>query len=248
MELLENIDKARLPRHVAIIMDGNGRWARGKGKFRVFGHKKGVNAVRTVAETAAELGIKYLTLYTFSTENWSRPMAEVNALMDLLVRTIEKELPTLQKNNIRLDAIGHLESLPKSCIDKLNHAKEATASNDGMTLVLALSYSAKWDITKAVRRIAEDFKSGQLTSEDINDALITRYLSTHNIPEPELLIRTSGELRISNFLLWEIAYSELYFTDVLWPDFRSEDLYKAIVDYQKRDRRFGRISEEKKQP
>ncbi len=244
MNLKEQISSERLPQHIAVIMDGNGRWAKGKGKFRIFGHQHGVTAVRETAEACAELGIKYLTLYAFSTENWSRPQTEVNALMDLLVKTIQKELPTLNKNNIKLDAIGHLESLPDSCRKNLADAIDATAANNGMTLVLALSYSAKWDITKAVKCIAEDVFAGKLKSEDINDQLITKYLSTHNIPEPELLIRTSGELRISNFLLWEIAYSELYFTEILWPDFRRDDLYRAILDYQKRERRFGKTSEQ----
>lgn len=245
MDLKEQIISETLPQHIAIIMDGNGRWAKGKGKFRIFGHQHGVTAVRETTETCAELGVKYLTLYAFSTENWSRPEKEVNALMDLLVKTIQKELPTLQKNNIKLDAIGHLESLPGSCLDNLKDAIDQTKDNDGMTLVLALSYSAKWDITKAVKQIALDLKAGMISEEEINDSLITKYLSTHNIPEPELLIRTSGELRISNFLLWEIAYSELYFTEVLWPDFRREDLYRAIIDYQKRERRFGKTSEQK---
>lgn len=238
------IIKERLPRHVAIIMDGNGRWAKGQGKFRVFGHTKGVDTVKEITETAADLGIKYLTLYAFSTENWSRPIKEVNALMDLLVRTIKKEMPTLMKNNIRLDAIGNLDSLPKKCLENLNEAKEKTSNNSGMTLVLALSYSAKWDICDAVKRIASDVQAGLINQDQINDDLISKYLSTHGIPEPELLIRTSGELRISNFLLWEIAYSELYFTDVLWPDFRKEELFKALIDYQKRERRFGKTSEQ----
>lgn len=238
------IIKERLPRHVAIIMDGNGRWAKGQGKFRVFGHTKGVDTVKEITETAADLGIKYLTLYAFSTENWSRPIKEVNALMDLLVRTIKKEMPTLMKNNIRLDAIGNLDSLPKKCLENLNEAKEKTSNNSGMTLVLALSYSAKWDICDAVKRIASDVQAGLINQDQINDDLISKYLSTHGIPEPELLIRTSGELRISNFLLWEIAYSELYFTDVLWPDFSKEELFKALIDYQKRERRFGKTSEQ----
>ncbi|MDX5321256.1 MAG: isoprenyl transferase [Bacteroidota bacterium] len=244
MSLLGQINKERLPKHVAIIMDGNGRWAKGQGKFRVFGHHKGVDTVKEITETAAELGIKYLTLYAFSTENWSRPKAEVNALMDLLVKTIKKEMPTLMKNNIRLDAIGNMDSLPNKCLANLNEAKEKTSNNSGMTLVLALSYSAKWDIAEAVKRIALDVQQGLIKQNDIDDHLITRYLSTHGIPEPELLIRTSGELRISNFLLWEIAYSELYFTDVLWPDFSKEELFKALIDYQNRERRFGKISEQ----
>lgn len=244
MSLESHINKERLPQHIAIIMDGNGRWAKGRGKYRVFGHNKGVETVKEITETSASLGIKYLTLYAFSTENWSRPVREVNALMDILVRTIKKEMPTLMKNNIRLDAIGNLESLPVKCLANLNEAKEKTSNNTGMTLVLALSYSAKWDICEAVKRIALDVKSGSVKPEEINNELITKYLSTHGIPEPELLIRTSGELRISNFLLWEIAYSELYFTDVLWPDFSKEELFKAIIDYQNRERRFGKTSEQ----
>jgi len=238
------INRERLPKHVAIIMDGNGRWAKGKGKYRVFGHTKGVDTVKEITETAADLGIKYLTLYAFSTENWSRPIKEVNALMDLLVRTIKKEMPTLMKNNIRLDAIGNLDSLPSKCLANLNEAKEKTSNNSGMTLVLALSYSAKWDICDAVKRIAVDVQAGLVQKDQINDELISKYLSTHGIPEPELLIRTSGELRISNFLLWEIAYSELYFTDVLWPDFSKEELFKALINYQNRERRFGKTSEQ----
>ncbi|MBI1221588.1 MAG: isoprenyl transferase [Bacteroidetes bacterium] len=244
MTLEGQINKERLPRHIAIIMDGNGRWAKGQGKFRVFGHHKGVDTVKEITETAAELGVKYLTLYAFSTENWNRPKAEVNALMDLLVKTIKREMPTLMKNNIRLDAIGNMDSLPSKCLKNLNEAKELTCNNSGMTLVLALSYSAKWDICEAVKKIASDVQSGAIKKEEIDNNLITKYLSTHDIPEPELLIRTSGELRISNFLLWEIAYSELYFTDVLWPDFSSEELFKAIIDYQNRERRFGKTSEQ----
>lgn len=240
----ERIDGNNLPKHIAIIMDGNGRWARGKGKFRIFGHQNGVTAVREVTEACAEIGISYLTLYAFSTENWKRPTREVNALMDLLVKTIQKELPTLQKNGIRLQAIGNIGSLPEKCHKGLMEAIEQTSANQRMTLNLALSYSAKWDITNAVQLIANDIKSGKLQPVDIDDVLISSYLSTKNMPEPELLIRTSGEYRISNFLLWEIAYSELYFTDVLWPDFRKEDLLEAIIDYQQRERRFGKTSEQ----
>lgn len=225
-------------------MDGNGRWARGKGKFRIFGHQNGVTAVRDVTEACAELGVKYLTLYAFSTENWNRPVEEVNALMDLLVKTIHKEIPTLQKNSIRLHAIGNIGSLPAKCRETLLDAIEKTSGNTRMTLNLALSYSAKWDITNAVRSIAGEVKAGRLDPAGIDDTVITRYLSTRDIPEPELLIRTSGEYRISNFLLWEIAYSELYFTHVLWPDFRKENLYEAILDYQQRERRFGKTSEQ----
>ena len=244
MSLKDQINTERLPKHIAIIMDGNGRWAKSKGKFRIFGHKSGVVSVRETTEACAELGVKYLTLYAFSTENWSRPVEEVNALMDLLVGTIEKEIPTLQKNSIRLTAIGDLASLPNSCRNKLFNAIEETKNNTRMQLVLALSYSAKWDLTNGVRNIAHDIKEGKIDINDINDDLIDNYLSTKGIPHPELLIRTSGEQRISNFLLWEIAYSELYFTPVLWPDFRRDDLYKAILDYQNRERRFGKTSEQ----
>ncbi len=244
MSLKEQINLQHLPKHIAVIMDGNGRWAKGKGKFRIFGHKSGVISVRETTEACAELGIKYLTLYAFSTENWSRPKKEVDALMDLLVDTIEKEIPTLQKNSIRLTAIGNINSLPNGCQAKLQHAIEETKNNERMQLVLALSYSAKWDLTNCVKNIAQDIKQGKIDIEAINDDLIDSYLSTKGIPHPELLIRTSGEQRISNFLLWEIAYSELYFTPVLWPDFRKEDLYKALIDYQKRERRFGKTSEQ----
>lgn len=244
MSLKEQISTQRLPKHIAIIMDGNGRWAKSKGKFRIFGHKNGVVSVRETTEACAELGVKYLTLYAFSTENWNRPKREVNALMDLLVDTIEKEIPTLQKNGISLTAIGDINSLPKSAQGKLKHAIEETKGNDRMQLVLALSYSAKWDLTNCVKSIAQDIKNGTIDIDAINDDLIDSYLSTKGIPHPELLVRTSGEQRISNFLLWEIAYSELYFTPVLWPDFRKEDLYKAIIDYQNRERRFGKTSEQ----
>lgn len=244
MSLKDQINTERLPQHIAIIMDGNGRWAKGKGKFRIFGHKNGVISVRETTEACAELGVKHLTLYAFSTENWNRPQAEVNALMDLLVATIEKEIPTLQKNGIKLTAIGDLASLPKSCYNKLQHAINETKDNTRMQLVLALSYSAKWDLTNGVKNIARDIKNGTLDIGQINDELIDSYLSTKGIPHPELLIRTSGEQRISNFLLWEIAYSELYFTPVLWPDFRKEDLYKALIEYQNRERRFGKTSEQ----
>jgi undecaprenyl diphosphate synthase len=244
MSLKDQILPDHLPRHIAIIMDGNGRWAKRKGKYRIFGHQNGVIAVRDTVETCAELQIGYLTLYAFSTENWARPQEEVNALMNLLVRTIEKELPVLQKNNIRLTAIGNIDSLPSGCREKLASAAEQTRHNTGLTLVLALSYSAKWDITNAVRKITFDVQEKKLSPEAIDDKTIGQYLSTRDIPAPELLIRTSGEHRISNFLLWEIAYSELYFTDVLWPDFRKEDLYLAIIDFQKRERRFGKTSDQ----
>jgi undecaprenyl diphosphate synthase len=225
-------------------MDGNGRWAKQKGKTRIFGHHNGVTAVRETTEAAAEIGIKFLTLYAFSTENWSRPKSEVDALMKLLVRTINKETKTLNKNNIRLLAIGDLESLPKSCHNELKEAMDNTAGNTRMSLVLALSYSSKWEIVNAVKQIAEKVKNGELRMDQINNELLSGFLTTKGIPDPELLIRTSGEYRISNFLLWQIAYSELYFTQKLWPDFRKEDLYEALIDYQNRERRFGKTTEQ----
>lgn len=234
----------RVPQHVAIIMDGNGRWAKQKGHLRIFGHRQGVKAVRSAIESAAEIGVKYLTLYAFSNENWTRPEQEVNALMELLVDTIESELPTLMKNRIKLATIGDLEKLPKKCQAQLDTTKAKTAENDALTLVLALSYSGRWDIIEAVKRIGNDVKSGKLSPEDINDEVLDKALNTSCFPNPDLLIRTSGEQRISNFLLWEIAYSELYFTPVLWPDFTKDDFYKAIVDYQGRERRFGKTSEQ----
>ncbi|MDZ7741959.1 MAG: isoprenyl transferase [Bacteroidota bacterium] len=244
MGLEEKIDKKKLPRHVAIIMDGNGRWALKQGKNRTFGHQNGVEAVRQTSEAAAELGVEYLTLYAFSTENWNRPKEEIDALMKLLVKTIDQETPTLNKNKIRLNAIGNLTSLPEDSYQRLMRAIDDTAANDRMTLNLALSYSARWEITEALKKIAGEVKEGRLDADDIDQALINRYLSTAGMPDPELLIRTSGEYRISNYLLWQIAYAELYFTSVLWPDFRKDDLYKAIIDYQCRERRFGKISEQ----
>ncbi len=225
-------------------MDGNGRWAKEKGKFRIFGHKNGVKAVREVSEGCAELGVKFLTLYAFSTENWNRPKIEVNALMTLLVKTIRTETKTLMENGIKLDAIGDRSTLPKECIKELDEAIEITKDNTRMTLILALSYSAKWDIVNATKRIAEMTKNGDVAIKDIDEDLINKTLTTYKYPHPELMIRTSGELRISNFLLWEIAYSELYFTTVLWPDYRKEHLYEAILDYQSRERRFGKTSEQ----
>ncbi len=240
----EKIDLEKLPKHIAIIMDGNGRWALQHGLDRVGGHYEGVDSVRDIAEAAANLGVKYLTLYTFSTENWSRPKSEVDALMSLFVETIVKELDTLNKNNISLNAIGDLKSLPGENYKKLTETIEKTSGNDRMTLTLAMSYSSRWEIVDAVQKVAFDIESGKLKSKDITEDIFESYLSTHNIPDPELLIRTSGELRVSNYLLWQIAYSELYFTDVLWPDFREEELYKAIVEYQDRERRFGLTSEQ----
>ncbi len=246
MSQVPNINKENLPLHIAVIMDGNGRWAKEKGKLRIFGHQNGVKAVRDTVESAAEIGIKHLTLYAFSTENWNRPKFEVNALMELLVSTINKETKTLMENNIRLNAIGDLEQLPSSCLRELKEAIDKTKDNTRMTLHLALSYSSKWEITQAVKKIAEEVKEGKLDLATINDSTLDQYLTTAGIPDPELLIRTSGEHRISNFLLWQIAYSEFYFTDKLWPDFRKEDLYDAIIDYQSRERRFGKTSEQVK--
>lgn len=244
--LKSNINIERLPKHIAIIMDGNGRWAKGKGKLRVFGHQSGVLAVRDTVEAAAELGVQHLTLYAFSTENWNRPKYEVNALMELLISTINKETKTLMDNNIRLNAIGDMSQLPKGCLKELEEAKKKTENNTRMTLHLALSYSSKWEIINAVKQIAAKVKSDEMKVEDIDDAIFESHLTTAGTPDPELLVRTSGEHRISNFLMWQIAYSELYFTDKLWPDFRKEDLYEAIVDYQSRERRFGKTSEQVK--
>jgi undecaprenyl diphosphate synthase len=238
------IDPTKLPKHVAVIMDGNGRWAKQRGKLRTFGHTSGVKAVRETVECAAEIGIEYLTLYAFSTENWNRPMFEINALMTLLVKTINKETKTLTDNNIKLNAIGNLESLPKSCYRELMEAIDKTKGNTRMTLTLALSYSSKWEMTEAIKAIAKNVKSGKLAVEDICESTIDEHLCTLGIPDPELLIRTSGEHRISNFLLWQIAYAELYFTDKLWPDFNRVEFELAIIDYQGRERRFGKISEQ----
>lgn len=242
----EQINKNKLPKHIAIIMDGNGRWAKQRGKNRVFGHKNGVKAVREATEAAAELGVGYLTLYAFSTENWNRPETEINALMGLLVSTIHKEINTLLKNNIKLHVIGNRESLPEKVKNEIESAIEQTAHNTGLNLVIALSYSGRWEITNAVKKIAEKVKSNQLAINDIDDNLFSDNLTTAGMPDPELLIRTSSEYRISNFLLWQIAYAELYFPDVLWPDFRKEHLYDAILNFQGRERRFGKISEQLK--
>lgn len=244
MSLKENINKEKLPQHVAIIMDGNGRWAKQQGAQRIYGHEHGVKSVRDTVEAAAELGVKYLTLYAFSTENWNRPKEEVDALMQLLVHTISAETPTLNKNNIRLQAIGDLQSLPGTCFQELQEAIEKTKENSRTTLVLALSYSSRWEITNAMKQIASEIESGKLKASDINEDTINKHLCTASIPEPELMIRTSGEYRISNFLLWQLAYAELYFTEVLWPDFGKEEFYKAIINYQSRERRFGKISEQ----
>jgi undecaprenyl diphosphate synthase len=244
MSLKESINKSKLPSHIAIIMDGNGRWAQKKGNQRIFGHKNGVTAVHETVEACAELGIQYLTLYAFSTENWNRPKNEVNALMQLLVSTINSELATLNKNNIRLLTIGDTESLPSGVSKQLISAKEKTSSNTGLSLVLALSYSGRWEITQTVKAIANMVAEKKIGPEEIDDSFISKYLQSSFLPDPELLIRTSGEFRISNFLLWQMAYTELYFTDTLWPDFRKDDLFKAIIDYQKRERRFGKTGEQ----
>lgn len=240
----EKIDTAKLPEHIAIIMDGNGRWAKAQGKHRIFGHKNGVKAVREVTEGCAEIGVKYLTLYAFSTENWNRPKMEVSALMELLFLTIGREIKTLQKNNIRLNVIGHIHNLPESNRKALAEVMEATKNNTRMTLTLALSYGAREEITEATKRIAADVKSGKLLVEEISQQTITNYLYTSAMPDPELMIRTSGEHRISNFLLWQMAYTELYFTEKFWPEYAKNDLFQAIYNFQHRERRFGMTGEQ----
>lgn len=242
--LLEKIDKNALPRHIAIIMDGNGRWAKEKGEDRLFGHFHGVESVRNIVEGAAELGIEYLTLYAFSTENWDRPEYEVVGLMELLVSTIRKEVESLNKNNIRLHVIGDMNMLPEYAKKELNEALQITSPNTGLNLVMALSYSGRWELLNAVKNIAHEVKKGKLEIGAIDQDVLQRYLCTSNFPDPELMIRTSGEYRISNFLLYQLAYAELYFTNVRWPDFRKENLYEAIIDYQQRERRFGKTSEQ----
>jgi len=234
----------RLPSHIAIIMDGNGRWAKEKGEDRLFGHLHGVESVRNIVEGAAELGIKYLTLYAFSTENWDRPKYEVSGLMELLVDTIHKEVPTLNKNNIRLHVIGDMNMLPDAAKNELKEALAETSVNTGLNLIMALSYSSRWEIVNAVKQIAKAVKDGELAAEDITQDIVQKYLTTSDYPDPELMIRTSGEYRVSNFLLYQLAYAELYFTNTLWPDFRKENLYEAILDYQGRERRFGKTGEQ----
>jgi len=233
-----------IPEHIAIIMDGNGRWAKKKGVARIFGHRNAIKSVRETVESCAELGVKYLTLYAFSTENWGRPKAEIDSLMELLIHSLRKELSTLMKNNIRLETIGEINGLPKRCVSALEGDVIASKENDGLTLILALNYSGRAEITKAVTDLAHKIELGDLRSDQINEEIITNQLSTGNYPDPELLIRTSGELRLSNFLLWQMAYTELYFTDVLWPDFRKEHLLEALEEYNKRERRFGKTSEQ----
>jgi undecaprenyl diphosphate synthase len=244
MSYKDKIDLLKLPQHIAIIMDGNGRWAKDRGKLRIFGHRKGVLSVRDVVEGAVGLGVQYLTLYTFSTENWNRPKLEVMAIMELMVTTIHKEIKNFMEKNVRLNAIGDLAMLPKKCFDELNNAIETTSANTGLVLTLALSYSSRYEIVRAAKNIAAKVQSGELSINDIDETVFENNLYTADMPDPELLIRTSGEFRISNYLLWQIAYAELYFTPKLWPDFRKEDMYEAILDYQKRERRFGMTSEQ----
>jgi len=244
MQLREKIDNNKLPSHVAIIMDGNGRWARQRGLDRIFGHEQGVSAVREVIETAAELKIRFLTLYAFSTENWGRPDEEVFALMGIMVQSLSNEADTLLKNNIRLMAIGDMDRLADNVKEKLFETIKLTSVSTGLNLIIALSYSSRWEITVAARRISTDAKEGKINPDSITEDDFEKYLTTHGIPDPELMIRTSGELRISNFLLWQVAYTELYFTEILWPDFGKDDFYNAIIDFQKRERRFGKTSEQ----
>lgn len=244
MSFKEQIDLTKLPKHIAIIMDGNGRWAKKQGEERIAGHHSGVSSVKEVAEACAELKIDYLTLYAFSTENWNRPQREVEALMDLLVDSLKKEMKTFQDNNIRVRAIGNIDSLPAHCVEELNNTMNETKNNTGLNLVLALSYSSKWEILEAVKKIATDVSKGNLNIENIDENIFENNLTTAGFPNPELMIRTSGEHRISNFLLWQLAYAEFFFTEVLWPDYRKENLYEAIVDFQQRERRFGKTSEQ----
>jgi undecaprenyl diphosphate synthase len=243
-DLKEKIDLNRLPRHIAIIMDGNGRWAKEKGQDRLYGHYHGVESVRNIVEGCAELGVEYLTLYAFSTENWDRPPNEVRGLMDLLVDTIRKEVDTLNKNNIRLNVIGNMDMLPEFAHNEMLDALQMTSQNTGLNLVMALSYSSRWEIINAVKTISQDVQAGKLDAASITNDTFEKYLCTHNIPDPELMIRTSGDYRVSNFLLYQLAYTELYFTETRWPDFRKENLYHAILDFQGRERRFGKLSEQ----
>ena len=244
MSLIEKIDKNRLPRHVAIIMDGNGRWAKAKGKDRSFGHQEGDVSVRKIMDAVTQLGLKYLTLYTFSTENWNRPEEEVQALMSLLVSAIHRETPDMMKKNVRLTAIGDLSRLREDAYNTLQECIDTTSANTGTTLVLALSYSSRWEITRAARQLAQEVLEQKINPNDITEAMVSDHLTTKNIPDPDLLIRTGGEKRISNFLLWQLSYAEFFFTDVFWPDFREEELYEAILYYQQRERRFGKTSEQ----
>ena len=244
MSLKDKIELTALPEHVAIIMDGNGRWAQKQGKDRFWGHQEGVVSVRKVVEAAAGLGLKYMTLYTFSTENWNRPQEEVDALMELMITAVRRETPELMKNNVRIRVIGDVSRLPQATKENLQNCIDETSQNTGLTLVLALSYSSRWEITEAVKQIAEKVKDGSLDIEQINEKTITDSLNTKNMPDPDLLIRTGGEYRISNFLMWQLSYSELCFTDMYWPEFREESLYEAILDFQARERRFGKTGEQ----
>ncbi|PKH66388.1 di-trans,poly-cis-decaprenylcistransferase [Flavobacterium sp. ALD4] len=244
MDLLENIDTNNLPKHLAIIMDGNGRWAKQQGLLRAFGHESGTKSVKTIIKTCAKLGIDNLTLYAFSTENWNRPKLEVDTLMKILIKSLKKELPTLLESNIKLNTIGNIEKLPQSAQKELLEVIDKTKNNDHMTLTLALSYGSREEIVNAVKNICNKVKNNTISIDSIDDSIINEHLYTQNLPDVDLLIRTSGEHRISNFLLWQIAYAELYFTDVLWPDFKEQDLYEAIISYQKRERRFGKTSEQ----
>lgn len=244
MDLLEQINKERLPKHVAIIMDGNGRWAKKQGFLRAFGHESGTKSVKEIIKASVEIGIENLTLYAFSTENWNRPKLEVDTLMKVLINALKKEVDTLQKHNIKLNAIGNLEMLPKTAQNQLLEVINLTKNNNTMTLTLALSYGSREELTNAVRIISEKVKNNIISIDTIDDSIINEHLYTHNLPDVDLVIRTSGEHRISNFLLWQIAYAELYFTDILWPDFKEQDLYEAILSYQKRERRFGKTSEQ----
>ncbi len=244
MKTIDDIDKSRVPQHVAIIMDGNGRWAQKQSEVRLFGHQHAFQAVRDAVEAAASIQVKYLTLYTFSTENWNRPKEEVDGLMQLMIKAVNEETPTLMKNNIRLQVIGDWARVPKKSWDSMQDCINETSGNTGMTLVLALSYSSRWEMAEALKKIVRDAKDGQLNEADITEETMRKYLATNYMPDPDLLIRTGGELRISNFLLWQMAYTEFYFTDLLWPDFRKGDLFEAVCDYQQRQRRYGKTGEQ----
>lgn len=246
MSLKTQIIPNKVPQHVAIIMDGNGRWAQQQGELRIFGHTNGVESVRAAITASVEIGVEFLTLYAFSTENWNRPKEEIDALMNLLVQSITQELDSMNEQGVKLETIGDIDNLPKSCQLALKDAIDETKNNDKLTLILALSYSSRWEITNAITKIALQIEENKLSPNEINEDLISSYLSTSNFPDPELLIRTSGENRISNFLMWQLAYTELFFTDILWPDFDKECFYKAIIDFQKRERRFGKTTEQLK--
>jgi undecaprenyl diphosphate synthase len=244
MDLKQSINPNNIPLHVAVIMDGNGRWAKQQGEDRIFGHHEGVHSVRDIVEACGEIGVKYLTLYAFSTENWNRPKDEVDALMELLVSTISMETENLNQKGVKLEVIGDIQSLPETCQIELAESIKETAANTRITLILALSYSSKWEITNAVKQIAQEVEKGSLKPRDITAKHIEQFLNTKAFPDPELMIRTSGEHRISNFLLWQLAYAEFYFTDTLWPDFRKKDFFEAIISYQNRERRFGKTSDQ----